>query len=82
MMDAWFSASLMTQSCSSRMVSNSPPFASKHEPYRIVSSVPRNADSRASSSLCTACVPQMNRTEAIPKPCSRTASAAAATSVG
>ena len=32
MMDAWFSASLMTQSSSSRMVSNRPPFASKHEP--------------------------------------------------
>jgi hypothetical protein len=31
MMLAWLSASLMTASCSSSSVSNSPPFASKHD---------------------------------------------------
>ena len=48
----------------------------------MVSSVPRNADNRASSSLCTVWVPQMNRTDAMPKPWSRTACAAASTSAG
>ena len=32
----------------------------------MVSSVPRKAESRASSSLCGAWVPQMKRTEAMP----------------
>ena len=34
----------------------------------MVSSVPRNRLSRASSVLCKSWVPQMKRTEAIPKP--------------
>ena len=66
MIEAWLSASEMTASDSSRIVSNRPPLASKHDEYRIVSSVPRNVDSRASNSLCTVCVPQMKRTEAMP----------------
>ena len=66
MMLAWLSASLITASCSSSSVSNRPPLASKHDEYRIVSSMPRNALRRASSSLCTSCVPQMKRTEAMP----------------
>ena len=66
MMLAWFNASEMTASSVPSSVSNSPVFASKHELYRMVSSVPRNADSRSSSRLCPACVPQMNRTDAIP----------------
>ena len=66
MMLAWLSASLITASCSSSKVSNRPPLASKHDEYRIVSSMPRNALRRASSSLCTLCVPQMKRTEAMP----------------
>ena len=66
MIEAWLSASLITQSCSSRIVSKSPPLASKHDEYRIVSSVPRNRLSSDSSSLWTVCVPQMNRTEAMP----------------
>ncbi len=66
MIDAWLSWSEMTASCSSRSASNSPPFASKQELKRIVSSVPRNEESRASSSRWSACVPQMKRTDAIP----------------
>jgi len=66
MMLAWFSASEMTASSGPSKVSNSPVLASKQELYRIVSSVPRNADRRSSSRLWTAWVPQMNRTEAIP----------------
>lgn len=66
MIDAWFSASEITASCSPSSVSKTPPLASKQEEYRIVSSCPRKADSRASSSLCTSCVPQMKRTDAMP----------------
>ena len=66
MIEAWLSASLITQSCSSRIVSNRPPLASKHDEYRIVSSVPRNRLSSASSCRCTVCVPQMKRTDAMP----------------
>jgi len=66
MIDAWLSASEITASCSSRIVSNSPVLASKHDEYRIVSSVPRNVEILASSSLWTSWVPQMNRTDAMP----------------
>ena len=66
MIDAWLSSSEITASRSSSSASKTPPFASKQEPNRIVSSVPRNAESRSSSSRWSACVPQMNRTEAIP----------------
>ena len=66
MIDAWLSASEMIASCSSSSVSNSPPLASKHDEYRIVSWVPRNFDSRISSSRWIECVPQMKRTEAMP----------------
>ena len=66
MIDAWLSASEITQSCSSRIVSNRPPLASKHDEYRIVSSVPRNRLSSLSSCLWTVCVPQMKRTDAMP----------------
>jgi hypothetical protein len=66
MIDAWFSWSEITASRSSRSASKTPPFASKHDEKRIVSSVPRNAESRSSSSRWSDCVPQMNRTEAIP----------------
>ncbi len=66
MMLAWFRASLMMASCSCSSVSNRPPLASKQDEYRIVSSVPRNSLSFSSSCLCTDCVPQMNRTLAIP----------------
>jgi hypothetical protein len=62
MIDAWLSASEITASSSPSKVSNSPPLASKHEPYRIVSSVPRNVEIAASSSVWRSCVPQMNRT--------------------
>ena len=66
MIDAWLSASEITQSCSPRIVSNSPPLASKHDEYRIVSSVPRNSLRAVSSAVCTVWVPQMKRTDAIP----------------
>ena len=49
MMLAWLSASETTTSSSVSSVSKSPPFASKHDGYRIVSSVPRNAVSAASN---------------------------------
>lgn len=66
MIEAWLRASEITASSGPRRVSKTPPLASKQEEYRMVSSWPRNADSRASSSLCTSCVPQMKRTEAMP----------------
>ncbi len=66
MIEAWFSSSEMIASSGPSSTSNSPPFASKHDEYRIVASVPRNADNRRSRSRCRSCVPQMNRTLAIP----------------
>ena len=82
MMLAWFSSSEMTASCSPSSVSNRPPFASKHDEYRIVSSMPRNALSAASRSLWISCVPQMKRTDASPKPHSSIAACAAAITSG
>ena len=49
-------------------VSKSPALASKQDPYKITSSVPRKPASRDSSSLWISAVPQMKRTEAIPNP--------------
>ena len=66
MIEAWLSWSEITASRSSRSASNTPPLASKHDENRIVSSVPRKADSRSSSWRWSDCVPQMNRTDAIP----------------
>ncbi len=63
---AWLSSSLTTASSSPSNVSKRPPFASKQLEYRMQSSVFRNAQSAASSRLCTSCVPQMKRTEAMP----------------
>src|SRR5215469_3974169 len=68
MIEAWFSSSLMTASCSPSSVSNRPPLASKQEEYKMVSSVPRKAEMRRSSCLCTSWVPQMNLTLASPYP--------------
>jgi hypothetical protein len=42
--------------------------ASKQDEKRIVASVPRKSDNRLSSSRWVSWVPQMNRTEAMPKP--------------
>ena len=66
MIEAWLSSSLMTASSLPSRVSKSPPLASKHDEYRIVSSVCRKPESRRSSSLCTSWVPQMKRTLAMP----------------
>ena len=79
---AWLSSSLITASSSASSVSNNPPLASKQLEYRMLSSVSRNAASAASSSLCTLCVPQMKRTDAMPKPYRARPSRAAATSRG
>ncbi len=68
MIDAWFSSSETIASSAPKRTSNTPPLASKHELYRIVASVPRKEDSRSSSSVCWVWVPQMKRTDAIPKP--------------
>ena len=68
MMLAWFSSSEITASSGPSRVSNRPPLASKQDPYKIASSVPRNSASRPSSSLWISAVPQMKRTEAIPNP--------------
>ena len=43
MIEAWLSASEMTASSGPSSASKRPPFASKQEPKRIVSSVPRNS---------------------------------------
>ncbi len=49
MIEAWLRASEMTASSSPSRVSKSPPLASKHDPYRMVSSVPRKSLNAASS---------------------------------
>ena len=82
MIDAWLRASEMIASSAPKRVSKTPPFASKQDENKMVSSVPRNAESSASSALCRVWVPQMNRTLAIPKPHRVSASAAAATTRG
>jgi len=66
MIEAWLSSSEMIASCSSATVWKSPSFAFQHDPYRIVSSVPKNWAMRASSSWWMVCVPQMKRTDARP----------------
>ena len=78
MIDAWLSASEMIASFSSSSGSNRPPLASKQAAYRIVSWVPKNPAMVFSSCLCRSWVPQMKRTEAMPKPCESSASLAAA----
>ena len=82
MIEAWLSASEITASSSPSSASNRPPFASKHDEKRIVSSVPRKVESRCSSSRCSSCVPQMKRTDAIPYPHRSSASCAASTTAG
>mmetsp|Transcript_8670 Transcript_8670/g.24473 ORF Transcript_8670/g.24473 Transcript_8670/m.24473 type:complete len:301 (-) Transcript_8670:201-1103(-) len=82
MMEAWFSWSLITASSEVRMASNSPALASKHEGYRMVSSVPWKAVMASSRRLCRSCVPQMNRTELRPKPWESRVRWAASTSSG
>ena len=49
-MEAWLSWSVISAQSSSRSGSKTPPLASKHEEYRMVSSVPRNSAMRRSSS--------------------------------
>ena len=82
MIEAWLSASLMTASSLVRMDSKSPAFASKHDAYRMVSSVPWKAVSRSSSCLWISCVPQMKRTELRPYPWDARLWCAASTSRG
>ena len=67
MIEAWLSASEMTTSCSDSSVSNRPPFASKHELNRIVSSVPRNSLRRRSSCLwiCLGAADEAHRRHAV-----------------
>jgi len=67
MTDAWFRASERIASSLVSSVSNSPPLASKQLEYRIVSSVPMNSATFFSSTLCTSRVPQIKRTELMPK---------------
>ncbi len=80
--EAWLSWSEMTASSRSSSTSKRPALASKHDPKRIVSSVPRNCDRRSSSSRCSDWVPQMKRTDAIPKPHRSSADLAAASTSG
>jgi len=63
---AWLSASEMMASSSPRSVSKRPPLASKHEEYKMVSSVLKNREIRCSNALWMSCVPQIKRTEAMP----------------
>ena len=80
MSEAWLSSSEMIASSGPNRVSKIPPLASKHDEYRRAASVPRKVARRRSSSVWTVCVPQMNRTEAMPNPhCFRAAVAAAIT---
>lgn len=82
MIDAWFSSSETIASSGPNSVSKTPPFASKQDEYRMVASVPRNRDTRRSSSRCCSCVPQMKRTLAIPYPQSSSAAFAASRRAG
>ena len=82
MIEAWLSSSEMTASCSSSSTSNTPPFASKQDEYRIVASVPRNGDSRLSSSRVLGLRAADEPHAAIPKPHSSSAALAAATTAG
>ena len=68
MREAWLSSSEMIASSGPNNASNTPPLASKQLLNKMVSWVPRNSLSRASRSVCGAWVPQMNRTDAMPKP--------------
>src|SRR3977135_2723507 len=67
MMDAWFRESEMMASSGPNRDSNTPPLASKQLENRMVSSVPRNSETRASSSRCRSWVPQMKRPAGMPK---------------
>ncbi len=82
MIEAWLRASEITASSSPSRISNTPPLASQQEEKRIASSVPRNAASRASSVRWRSWVPQMKRTEDIPKPWLSRPALAAAISAG
>ena len=82
MIEAWLSASLTTASSGPSSVSNSPPLASKQLPYRIVSSVCRKPLILSSSVLWIVCVPQMNRTLAMPNPYSSSPRRAASMTSG
>ena len=66
MIEAWFSSSLITASCSPSSGSNRPPLASNAAAYRMASSQPTKRATRASSVLCRSCVPQMKRTLLMP----------------
>ncbi|MNR44504.1 hypothetical protein D3C85_1632550 [compost metagenome] len=68
MIEAWFNASEIMASSGPSRVSNRPPLASKQEEYRMASSIPRKSASFFSSCLWLSWVPQIKRTEAMPKP--------------
>ena len=78
MMEAWLRLSETIASSSPSSGSNTPPLASKHAANTIASSLPRWRAMARSSSRCSVCAPQMNRTEAMPKPNSSIAAFAAA----
>ena len=82
MMEAWLSASEMTASSGPSRVSNRPALASKQLGNRMVFSIPRNSLRRASRRLWGSWVPQMNRTDDMPKPYRSSASRAASISRG
>ena len=77
MSDAWLSASETIASSLVNSDSKTPPFASKHDEKRIVASVPRKRLTASSSCTWRSWVPQMKRTEAMPKPRSSSADLAA-----
>ena len=82
MIEAWLRLSEMIASASSNSGSNTPPLASKQAAKTIASSLPRCLAIACSSSRCSVCAPQMNRTEAMPKPNSSIALFAAAMTSG
>src|SRR5690348_18359979 len=53
----WFNSSLIIASSAPSKVSNKPVLASKHEEYKIVSSVPRNSESLVSKVFFLVCLP-------------------------
>ena len=82
MSEAWLRASETTASSSPSSASNTPPLASKQEPKRIDASNPKKRASRASSSRCRSCVPQMKRTEESPYPRASSARRAPSSTAG
>ena len=82
MIDAWFSWSLITMSCSPSSVAGTASLAFHALTKLSEAPVPTSRAHAASSVRWTVNVPQMNRTEAVPAPQRSSAALPAATTSG